>query len=425
MSDTVYSVWLQQCVGCCYGKIKEIIDYFGSAKDIYDADDHMRRVSGFFTQKQLNRFSEYTLDDAYGIMRKCEKYNYSVLSIEDKNYPERLYEISNPPCVLYISGKMPDIDNTLTIGIVGTRTATTEGIRNSFTFGRDLSGCGAIVVSGGALGVDCASHRGVLQNDGVTVCVLGCGINYNYLAENAQMRKLITNKGAVISEYPPDTPPTNYSFPARNRIISGLSNGVLVIEAGVKSGSLITAKLALEQNRDVFSVPGSLINAKAQGSNSLIKQGAITVTSYRDIVAEYAQMYNLYIEHESVIASEEEISDVPVGGKRSLPKNTAQKIQIKPNLNNNITDIGSWDNPNNGVVAEVIKSKQTKKTPKCPDGASDVARLVFDALTDEPQYIDQISDKLGISVQQIMAALTELEIFDAAQGVSGGRYIRI
>lgn len=425
MSDTVYSVWLQQCVGCCYGKIKEIIDYFGSAKDIYDAADHMRRVSGFFTQKQLNRFSEYTLDDAYGIMRKCEKYNYSVLSIEDENYPKRLYEISNPPCVLYISGKMPDVDNTLTIGVVGTRTATSEGIRNSFTFGRDLSSCGAIVVSGGALGVDCASHRGVLQNDGVTVCVLGCGINYNYLAENAQMRRLITNKGAVISEYPPDTPPTSYSFPARNRIISGLSNGVLVIEAGVKSGSLITARLALEQNRDVFSVPGSLINAKAQGSNSLIKQGAITVTSYKDIVAEYAQMYDLYIEHESVIASEEDISDVPVGGKRNMPRKTERKTSAKPNINSDKADGGNGVKTQSGAAAEAVEPRRTKKAPECPEGASDDARLVFSALTDEPQYIDQISDKLNLGVQQVMAALTELEIFDAAQSVSGGRYIRI
>lgn len=413
MNDALYAVWLQQCIGYNSNKIKEIIDHFGSAQNVYNSSSQARRESRLFTQKQLNRFLSYTLDDARGIIVKCEKYNYSVLSIEDEDYPQRLYEISNPPCVLYVSGKMPDVDNTLTIGVVGTRTATTEGIRNSFTFGRDLSKCGAIVVSGGALGVDCASHRGVLQNDGVTICVLGCGINYNYLAENAQMRKLITNKGAVISEYPPDTPPANFNFPARNRIISGLSNGVLVIEAGVKSGSLITARLALEQNRDVFSVPGSLINARAQGSNALLKQGAITVTSYKDIVSEYAQMYNLYIEHETTMAQDNEISEVPVAGKRSIPTSRANKNTYA--ANNSYIDSTQRRN----------ESKAMPVTSKCPDGVSDEARLVYNVLSEIPLNIDQISDKLNLPAQMVMSALTELEIFEAAQNISGGRYIRV
>ncbi|MGN0499284.1 MAG: DNA-processing protein DprA [Acutalibacteraceae bacterium] len=411
MSEAVYSVWLQQCIGYNCHKVKEMLDFYGSAEEIYWASPQQRRESGFFTQNQINRFSTYTLDEAYAIINKCEKLNYSILSIEDEKYPRCLYEITNPPCVLYVYGKMPDVDNILTIGVVGTRTATSEGIRNSFTFGRDLSMCGAIVVSGGALGIDCASHRGVLQNDGVTICVLGCGINYDYLSENAQMRKLIANKGAVISEYPPDFPPASYTFPQRNRIISGLSNGVLVIEAGMKSGSLITARLALEQNRDVFSVPGSLINAHVQGTNELLKQGAITVTSYKDIVEEYANRYDLTIEHESVVADESEVSDVPVAGRRTLYKTQkSANVAESPSLN---IDFANRKNNN-----------QAAKTPKCPDGVSDDARLVFNALDDAPLYIDEIADKLNIPPQIVMAALTELEIFGAAEGVSGGRYIR-
>ncbi|MCQ4021628.1 MULTISPECIES: DNA-processing protein DprA [unclassified Ruminococcus] len=411
MNNPLYAVWLQQCIGYSCQKIKEMLDFFGSAEEIYAASAFMRRQSGFFTPNQLKRFSSYTLDDARVIVDKCKRLNYTILSIEDEDYPSRLYEITNPPVVLYISGKMPDVDNTLTIGVVGTRTATSEGIRNSFTFGRDLSMCGVIVVSGGALGIDCASHRGVLQNNGVTVCVLGCGINYNYLSENAQMRRLITNKGAVISEYPPDFPPSSYSFPQRNRIISGLSNGVLVIEAGVRSGSLITARLALEQNRDVFSVPGSLANARAQGTNALLKQGAITVTSYRDIVEEYAQRYKLTIEHESVIATENEVSDIPVAGRR-----TAVKPANTPKPDKAVSLNIDFNNRQN--------NKQTQVTPKCPDGVSDEARLVFDALGDKPRCVDEIADKLKIPPQAVMASLTELEIFGAAQAVSGGRYIR-
>lgn len=411
LNSSLYSVWLQQCVGYNFQKIKEVIEFFGSAEEIYKASPQQRRESGFFTQNQINRFSAYTLDNACDIIDKCEKLNYTVLSIEDEAYPKRLYEISNPPCVLYVHGRMPDVDNTLTIGIVGTRTATSEGIRNSFTFGRDLSMCGAIVVSGGALGIDCASHRGVLQNDGVTVCVLGCGINYNYLSENASMRKLIANNGAVISEYPPDYPPSNYTFPQRNRIISGLSNGILVIEAGVRSGSLITARLALEQNRDVFSVPGSLINAKAKGTNSLLKQGAITVTSYKDIVEEYAQRYELIIEHESVLADEAEIEDVPVAGK---PKQQTIKLNSDKTKREKL-NIDSADRQNN---------KQIRNVSVCPVGVSEEAGRVFDALSSTPHYIDEIADKLNLPPQAVMSSLTELEIFGAAEAVSGGRYIR-
>lgn len=413
MSDSIYSVWFQQCLGYGSQKIKDILNHFGSAENIYNTPVSVLRESRMFTQKQINHFSSYTLEDARVIIEKCERYNYTILSIEDSAYPRRLYEISNPPCVLYVSGKMPDVDSTLTIGIVGTRTATSEGIRNSFTFGSDLSKCGAIVVSGGALGVDCASHRGVLQSDGVTICVLGCGINVNYLSENAQMRKLITNKGAVISEYPPDTKPASYNFPARNRIISGLSNGVLVIEAGVKSGSLITAQLALEQNRDVFSVPGSLINAKAQGSNALLKQGAITVTSYKDIIEEYENQYEISIEYESGDVDESAIAAVPVAGRKTKTNFSLQRdtqVNKTNGINYNINDIN-------------MVSKPTAPS-KCPEGISEDARRVYEVLSDDPMYIDQISEALGLAPQIIMSALTELEIFDGAEVVSGGRYLR-
>ncbi len=418
MSSALYSVWLQQCIGYNSHKIKEIISYFGTAAGVYNSTYAHRLSSGLFSPKQLKMLGEYPLSEASKILDDCAAHSYTVLTIEDKAYPRRLYEISNPPAVLYISGKMPDVDNTLTIGIVGTRTATSEGIRNSYTFGRDLSHCGAIVVSGGALGVDCASHRGVLQQDGITVCVLGCGINYNYLSVNAQMRRLITKKGAVISEYPPGTPAASYRFPERNRIISGLSNGVLVIEAGVKSGSLITARLALEQNRDVFSVPGSLINKRAQGSNALLKQGAITVTSYKDIIAEYADMYSLSIEYESAFAPDEEIKDIPVVGEKNVSQN-----KNFANYRNNTDKTVIDKYIDNSSAAENEKPSPLNEK-KCPDGVSDDARLVYSQLTQAAKTVDEIAEQLGFSAQQVMSALTELEIFDAAENFSGGRYIR-
>lgn len=405
MSEPLYSVWLQQCLGYAAQSAKAVIEFFKSSRNVYEAsyDDWLR--SGVFTPAQLRKLSEIKLDTAKKILDKCAAYRYSVLSIEDDAYPNKLYEISNPPVVLYVSGTIPDVDNILTIGVVGTRTATTEGIRNSFTFGRDLAKCGAVVVSGGALGIDCASHRGVLQNDGVTICVLGCGINYNYLPANAPMRKLIAKKGAVISEYPPDTPPAGFNFPSRNRIISGLSNGVLVIEAGEKSGSLITANLALEQNREVFSVPGSLVNIYSRGTNSLIKQGAIPVTSYKDIVEEYADRYELIIEHDETVATNEEVSEIPVLADKSR-KSPKERGESRVHLNKD----------------KIVSKQKSKEQLECPKGVSENAVRVFSCLKDEPLHIDQISDLSGLLPQQVMSVLTELEIFGAAKNVSGGRY---
>ncbi len=414
-NNIIYSIWLQQCIGYASQKIKTIISRFGSSYNVYNSSDSSRRTSGLFTAKQLKNMRETSIESIQKIFDCCTDLGYNVISIEDDEFPRRLYEITNPPCVLYVSGKMPDFDNTLTIAIVGTRTATSEGIRNSFTFGRDLAYAGAIVVSGGALGVDGASHRGVLESDGITVCVLGCGINYHYLNENFQMRQLIAKRGAVISEYPPNTPPVGHHFPERNRIISGLSNGVLVIEAGAKSGSLITAQLALEQNRDVFSVPGSLINRKAHGSNELLRQGAITVTSYKDIIAEYAQMYELTIERDSEIASEEEVADVPIAGKNI-------KNQNKRNNKIKSETVKYIDNKGQDNTQDIRSAK--RREPKCPDEASNEAHAVFEALSDTPLYVDQISEKLNMPPQAVMSALTELEIFDAAENVTGGRFVR-
>ena len=174
---------------------------------------------------------------------------------------------------------------------------------------------GVTVVSGGALGVDCASHRGSLAADGVTICVRGCGINCNYLHENEQMRRAITKRGAVISEYPPDETPRNYYFPARNRIISALSDGVLVIEAGAKSGSLITANLALEQGKEVFALLGNN-SPQNEGSNGRIKEGsAIPVTDFMDILNAFDNLYATDGEVDFNNISLNDIEAIPVKGK--------------------------------------------------------------------------------------------------------------
>lgn len=218
-----------------------------------------------------------------------EKNNIDIIFIHDKEYPYLLKNIYNPPLVLYIRGNK-NILNNLSIGIVGCRNATNYGIKIAQNFAYDLSKKGFNIVSGLARGIDSASHIGALKAYEKTVAVLGNGLDTIYPRENTHLAEAILKyDGAIISEYPLGTKPEKQNFPARNRIISGLCNGIVVVEAQKESGSLITMDFALDQGRDVFAIPGNIDSLNSYGTNDLIKQGAKLVTSCEDIVEEYIQ----------------------------------------------------------------------------------------------------------------------------------------
>jgi len=233
MSDTtLYWVWLQKAIGCCNPKVKTILRFYPSIIDFYEGGQQEWLLCGCFTKGEFNNLCSTKLEAAQQIVERCNMLDYKIITPDTLSYPQQLKEIYEPPAVLYANGDLPDVDNILSIGMVGTRNATNVGKKLAYSIGYDLAKSGVIVVSGGALGIDSSSHHGALAAEGTTICVLGCGINYNYLMTNAQMRSQIAKSGAVISEYPPDTPPQKYSFPKRNRIISALSQGILVVEAG-------------------------------------------------------------------------------------------------------------------------------------------------------------------------------------------------
>lgn len=397
-------IWLQRVLGYGNPRIKEIAAAYPNIEDFYRASPAQKRLCAHFTPAQENAFVKETLQNSQAVIDRCESLNYNIITFEDEIYPKRLKEIYNPPCVLYVDGALPKLDDYLCIAIVGTRTATREGVRTAFTMAADLAKAGAVVVSGGALGIDCAAHRGVLQSSGVTVCVLGCGINYPYLMENAQMRKLITAKGAVVSEYPPDTKPLARNFPMRNRIISGLSNGVLVVEAGEKSGSLITADLALEQNRDVFAVPGSITNTVYKGSNNLIKQGARAVTGFADILEEYLGVDELPEEIPVSLEFEREINEVPTATSRTNKK--------------------AFDNPPQAAYHKKGKTSFRKEKEKEP--LSQDAQAVLGVLSESeiPLHVDLLIERLGLPAGRLLAALTELELAGMVRQVPGRRYCK-
>ena len=195
-----YWIWITLVLGYNNPKVKKIFELYSDISEFYKGGEKEWRFCGIFSQNDLEKFNIKKLNEADNIIKKCNELGYSVLSIDDERYPECLYNIDAPPAVIYINGIFPDIDNRLSIGIVGTRSATKYGVDNSYKIAYALSKYGVTIVSGGALGVDCASHRGSLAADGVTICVRGCGINCDYLHDNAKMRESITKRGAVISE---------------------------------------------------------------------------------------------------------------------------------------------------------------------------------------------------------------------------------
>ncbi len=208
-----------------------------------------------------------------------------VLTIADAEYPQSLLNVADPPLLLYVKGRL-DLLNVRSLAIVGSRNASAQGLRNAEAFAQSASEVGFCVVSGMAHGIDAAAHLGGLQGVGSTVAVVGTGLDKVYPAANRELAHRIAQGGAIVSEFPLGTPPLAANFPRRNRIISGLSLGCLVVEASLQSGSLITARLALEQGREVFAIPGSIHSPQAKGCHALIKQGAKLVESAQDILEE-------------------------------------------------------------------------------------------------------------------------------------------
>ena len=398
MSENLrYWLWMQRALGEG-AHIKRILDDFGSAKGLYNSNILEWRMSPALTAKQINRLEQTDINSVDEIIYTCENNGWSIIDYDDSRYPIRLKEICNPPCVLYVDGDLPDIDSLAVIGIVGTRKASEYSVKVSHIMSRGITECGALVVSGGALGVDTAAHKGALMAGGKTIAVLGCGLGAGYLNENKSLRQVIKNNGALVTEYPPFTKASRTTFPMRNRIISGLSVGVLVVEAGVKSGSLITANFALEQGRDVFAVPASVLSVDYAGTNKLIDDGAMVATKPQQIVSVYAEKFRT-IDMSRVRSIEELMTD-----------ESDKSANISP-----ADDKLSFER------LEENRSKRLENESKALKLTGDL-KAVYECLDDCFVHIDTIIDKTGLSSQRVMASVTQLEIMGLVKSTSGKRY---
>ena len=239
-------------------------------------------VEGILRVKKIDKAHWQTVDKEIEL---AASQNVQIVTYFDVAYPALLKEIFDPPILLYVKGSLPK-DSQTCLAVIGSREASMHGLEMAASMGRELAGAGAVVVSGLARGIDSAAHRGALET-GNTVAVLGCGLARMYPPENKKLAEEISKKGALISEFPMKTGPELFHFPMRNRIISGMSRALVVVEAREKSGALITVGCALEQGRDVYALPGNAGSKKTQGSNDLLKQGAILVTDASEILENF------------------------------------------------------------------------------------------------------------------------------------------
>ena len=331
MASLKYFLWLTTRKGFQPVDACRLLERFGTPESAYFADPAEYELMGLPAAKRA-AMRDKSLDGAERIMEACDKLDIRILTIQDGAYPERLKQIYDPPCVLYVKGKTLAYDETLAVGIVGTRKCSPYGVDVAGKLAMELARSGAMVVSGIAEGIDAAGLRGALQGGGVVTSVLGGGIDVVYPRVNRWLYQDVASAGALVSEYPPGTEHAGFHFPIRNRILSGLSLGCVVVEAGVPSGALITARLALEQNREVFAVPGPINAPASRGTNRLIQRGeAKLIVRAQDIFEEFSALFpdREFLPEPIPEEVAEERLAVDMGGP-GLPKEEEKEVDKQP-----------------------------------------------------------------------------------------------
>ena len=290
--DTIYIAGLQSLYNVGATHVRRFIEDFGSPYDAWEAVKKVENLKPYtyISASDKRAIASSAKDERLDyIIHKIDEYKMDFTTFLDKDFPSILNHIYNPPAILFMRGNRALLDKRLNrIALVGARRCSLYGRNVARMLGKELGKYSAIIVSGGARGIDTHGHEGLLASQGYGIVVMGCGLDIVYPRENTKLfDRILQNNGLLVSEYPPGTPPSAKHFPARNRIISGLSRGVIVVEAKASSGSLITADMAVSEGRDVFVVPCNLLDHTADGNKFLMRNGAIVLTGYEDIVKEY------------------------------------------------------------------------------------------------------------------------------------------
>lgn len=440
MKDIIYWIWLAEQSGYGSKYFTKLYSLYRNPVDVYNLEnDEIMQLGKKFSYTYKDKLCQRDLTKARAIYEYCCANGISVISFDDVRYPERLRLIEDPPVVLYCLGEVPAFNDKLCIGIVGTRKMSRYGSEGAYSFAYELSSLGVCVVSGLALGVDAAAACGAIDGGEPTVQVLGCGVGVVYPRIHSKLREAVIKKGAVISEYPPLEDPQKYYFPQRNRIISGISQGVFVAECRKESGAMITAKIAQGQGRDVFAFPGKVGEPTAEGPNELLRRGAYAALSVEDIIAQYKVFFNEENEKETEKtlrkARASAISVIESQSRYSIPDNCEEneKINNAPRLGaktkKNVDEGKSIEQLSVDILLNASESNVPEpvlapaKTAK-DYGLDEKTARVFAAIPcKSPVSVDGIVCE-GLSAQEIITALTMLEIMGLVSSLPGGLYIR-
>ena len=398
MNYDLYWIWMSCGLGAGASCLDLVSYYEWNPQEIYGSSFNEIFSLDVITKRQVEKLKSFSLEDAQKILDAVNENGWKIVTPSSEFYPHNLISLQDLPLVLYVDGDETVLTNELSVSVVGARKASDYGKSVARALSSALSEKGFTIVSGGALGIDSAAHQGALDEKGKTICVLGCGLGTNYLMDNKPLRDEIVRNGALVTEFPPFTPASRRTFPLRNRIISGMTLGTIVVEAGERSGSLITARCALEQGRDVFAVPGDLVSSSFLGTNNLIRNGATPVFSPNDILESYYFRYHNEFKDKERFADDEIIKRA----QKYLTNQETQKPEIK-------------EQPKAVTMTENAKKD-------APDYLTDNAKKVYDFIGNEPVHIDEIINKCGLTTEKTLSAITELEIYGLVTQLSGRRY---
>ena len=388
----IYWAALQSISGIGNKTLYQLADYFQdtSGEKIFNASatelEQCNCLKANVLAEFLNCRKNFSLES---LQDNLLKFNVQICTRLDENYPASLREIFDPPFLLYYRGTLKADLDTLCIAIVGSRIPTAYGAQIAQSMAQNLAKAGFTIVSGAAKGIDTKAHIGALKAQRRTIAVLGCGLDIAYPAENRELLNAISQNGAVISEYPLGTLPIAGHFPARNRIINGIAKGILVVEAAKKSGSLITAELALSEGRDVFAIPGNIYSAKSQGCHKLIQQGAKLVTDVGDIIEEY--------QHDTAFASDK------MQNNDTIKTNSSENEQVELEKENQLAN----------QIANLL-AKMTREE-----------KLIYEQLSfTDAKSADEIIYKLRMNVSNIAFILLQMKLKGLIKETSPNFYTR-
>lgn len=402
MASLKYWVWLSTLPGIGAYTVNQLLIRFGSPELVFFADERSFNEVPGLKEHERNALSHKNLSSARKALDDCEEYGFRIMTLHDGDYPSRLKNIPDPPLVLYIRGRLPVMDEEVAVAIVGTRKCTPYGIKAAERMGYELARHGCTVVSGLARGIDTAAAKGALRAGGHVVGVVGTGLDIIYPSENKQLFEDVAMMGALISEYPPGAPAKREHFPQRNRIMSGISVGVAVVEAPHKSGALITAAHALEQGRDVFALPGNVDSPACEGSNLLLREGAILVTSGMEIAEEYIAIFpDKIMPSRNKVPLDSDLSEKLI--EQSLPKKGHNPVK-------KVID--------NEKIVEYIDLVQLEELLEADEFK------VLSTIGPKTLHVDEIITACGMTAPAVLSALTMLEL-DGYIVQTTGKYFKL